>query len=85
MLTALLDALIDFVRVLVGWLVDVAVVLEAAPFSFAWLLLLALLLQVLLAAVGGVVWWARGVGGVEPLSYPPKTGLVPPYRLPCHS
>jgi hypothetical protein len=55
MLTALLDALINFIEVLVGWLVDVAGVLEATPFSFAWPLLLALLLQVLLAAVSGVV------------------------------
>jgi hypothetical protein len=60
MLTALLDALINFIGVLVGWLVDVAVVLEATPFRFAWPLLLALLLQVLLATLSGVVWWARG-------------------------
>jgi hypothetical protein len=73
MLTALLDALIDFVRVLVGWLVDVAVVLEGTPFSFAWPLLLALLLQVLLAAVGGVVWWARGVVWPINCGYPETT------------
>jgi hypothetical protein len=60
MLTALLDALINFIGVLVGWLVDVAVALEATPFSFAWPLLLALLLQVLLAAVSG---WCGGRGG----------------------
>jgi hypothetical protein len=57
MLTALLDALINFIGVLVGWLVDVAVALEATPFSFAWPLLLALLLQVLRAA------WCGGRGG----------------------
>jgi hypothetical protein len=56
MLTALLDALINFIEVLVGWLVDVALVLEATPFSFAWPMVLALLLQALLAALSGVVW-----------------------------
>ena len=81
MLTALLDALIDFVRVLVGWLVDVAVALESTPFSFAWPLLLALLLQVLLAAVGGVVWWARGVVWPINCGYPETTTG----RGPCHN
>jgi len=81
MLTALLDALIDFVGVLVGWLVDVAVVLEATPFSFAWPLLLALLLQLLLAAVSGVVWWARGAVWPINCGYPETTTG----RGPCHN
>ena len=81
MLTALLDALINFIGVLVGWLVDVAVVLEATPFSFAWPLLLALLLQVLLAAVNGVVWWARGTVWPINCGYPETTTG----RGPCHN
>jgi hypothetical protein len=81
MLMALLDALIDFVRVLVGWLVDVAVVLEATPFSFAWPLVLALLLQLLLAAVSGVVWWARGAVWPINCGYPETTTG----RGPCHN
>ena len=81
MLTALLDALINFIGVLVGWLVDVAVVLEATPFSFAWPLLLALLLQVLLAALSGVVWWARGAVWPINCGYPETTTG----RGPCHN
>ena len=81
MLTALLDALIEFIRVLVGWLVDVAVVFEATPFSFAWPLLLALLLQVLLGAVSGVVWWARGAVWPINCGYPETTTG----RGPCHN
>jgi hypothetical protein len=81
MLTALLDALIEFVRVLVGWLVDVAVVLEGTPFSFAWPLLLALLLQLLLVALSGVVWWARGAVWPINCGYPETTTG----RGPCHN
>jgi hypothetical protein len=81
MLTALLSALIEFVRVLVGWLVDVAVVLEGTPFSFAWPLLLALLLQLLLAGVSGVVWWARGAVWPINCGYPETTTG----RGPCHN
>jgi hypothetical protein len=61
--------------------VDVAVVLEATPLSFAWPLLLALLLQVLLAAVSGVVWWARGVVWPINCGYPETTTG----RGPCHN
>jgi hypothetical protein len=81
MLTALLDALIDFIRVLVGWLVNVAVVLEGTPFSFAWPLLLALLLQLLLAGVSAVVWWARGAVWPINCGYPETTTG----RGPCHN
>ena len=81
MLTALLDALIEFVRVLVGWLVDVAVLLEGTPFSFAWPLLLALLLQLLLAGVSGFVWWARGAVWPINCGYPETTTG----RGPCHN
>lgn len=47
MLTALVSALIDFIRVLAEWLVDIALWLEGSPLEVAWPVFLALILQLL--------------------------------------
>jgi len=73
MLTALVGALIDFIRVLVEWLIWFALWLEASPLGVAWPILLAVLLQLLVALLSIFVWWSRGTVWPIACAYPRTT------------
>jgi len=72
MLTAVLGALADFLRLLVGWLVTTALWPEH-PGRVAWPIFLALVLQVIAAGLNVVVWWSRGHAWPINCGYPLTT------------
>jgi hypothetical protein len=80
MLTALVGALIDFVRLLVGWLIWFALWLEASPLGVAWPILLALVLQLLVLLLSIFVWWSRGTVWPIACAYPRTTTGKGPCR-----
>jgi hypothetical protein len=80
MLTALVGELIDFLHLLVEWLITLALWLEASPLGVAWPIFLAVLLQLLVVLLSIFVWWSRGTIWPIACAYPRTTTGKGPCR-----